>query len=188
MALRSRPNAEHNSRNDHVTILHDSCLLSQLFDNNIDCDRIRGSWHATWTEQDNITKTYCMMGKAPNSRGSKRTHFCFTGTFVKAAFMTPATRSHSLRDNAAVTARRILGCTLTSSCPRRRRARVIHTPCASTSSTISCNTRSSSAISNDRGSREAGGRWFRGLQSHSRRLRRRTQVDGMISEPACEVE
>ena len=60
-----------------------------------------------------------------------------------AAFMTPAARSHGLRDSAA-TVSRMLG-----------RTRMIHTPCASTSSTISCNTCSSLAISNDGGSRRA---------------------------------
>ena len=100
--------------------------------------------------------------------------------------MTPATRSHSLRDNAAVTARRILGCTLTSSCPRRRRARVIHTPCASTSSTISCNTRSSSAISNDGGSREAGVDGFGAFRITADDCAGERWWMWMIGEPACE--
>ena len=63
--------------------------------------------------------------------------------------MTPAVRSHSLRDGATVTARRMLDRDSTSSCPRSRRALVIHTPCASTSSTTSYMRHSSPAMSND---------------------------------------
>src|SRR6266403_3359800 len=75
-------------------------------------------------------------------------HLRFVRTFTAAALTTPAARSHSFRDSAAVTARRMLGRASTTSCPLNRRARVIHTPCASASSTISCNSRSSTAISN----------------------------------------
>lgn len=77
-----------------------------------------------------------------------RTHFRLASTSVTATFMTAAKRSHSLRDSAAVTARRMIGGASTSSCPQRRRAHVIHTPCASTSSR-------SPAISNNGGSRRA---------------------------------
>ena len=47
---------------------------------------------------------------------------------MTATLMTPAARSHSLGDSAAVTARRILCRDSTSSCPRSRRALVITHP------------------------------------------------------------
>ena len=53
-------------------------------------------------------------------------------------------------------ARRMLGLASTSSFWRGRRVRVIHTSCASTSSTIPCNISSSPAILNSGGSRGAG--------------------------------
>ena len=105
---------------------------------------------------------------------------------MTAAFMTAAARSHSLRDRAAVTARRMLGRISTSSCPRRRRARVIHTPCASTSSTISCNTRSSPAISNDGGSRGAGVDVFGAFRVTADECAGERRWMWMISEAACE--
>ena len=80
---------------------------------------------------------------------SKLTHFCFVSTHMNGALMTPAARSHSLRDKTPVSVRRMLGCDLTSSGPRIRRAHVIHTPFTSTSSTMSCKRRSSLAMSND---------------------------------------
>jgi hypothetical protein len=111
-------------------------------------------------EHENITQAYY----GESSGDSTRTHFRFASTFVTAVFITPAARSHSLRDSADVTARRILGLASTGSCSRRRRARVIHTPCASTSSTISCSARSSAATSNDGASRGAGVVGFGGFR------------------------
>ncbi len=105
-----------------------------------------------------------MMESSRSGRGgSKRTHLRFASTFATAALMTPAARSHSLRDSAAVTASRMLGRASTSSCPRSRHARVIHTPCASASSTISCSKCSSPAMSNDGASRGAGVAGFGGF-------------------------
>jgi hypothetical protein len=51
--------------------------------------------------EDNMTQAYYGV----SSGGNGRTHFRFASTFVTAAFITPAARSHSLRDSAAVTAR-----------------------------------------------------------------------------------
>ena len=100
--------------------------------------------------------------------------------------MTAAARSHSLRDRAAVTARRMLGRTSMSSCPRRRRARVIHTPCTSTSSATSCNTCSSPAISNDGGSRGAGVDGFGAFRVTADDCAGERRWMWMISEAACE--
>ena len=124
------------------------------------------------------------MGTVP--RGSKRTHFRFASTFVTAAFITAAARSHSLRDNAVVTAIRMLGRTSTSSCSQRRRARVIHTPCASTSPTMSCNTRSSPAISNDGGSRGAGVDGFGAFRVTADDCAEERRWRWTIGEAACE--
>jgi hypothetical protein len=100
-------------------------------------------------ELDNANLFY----DAESTGGSKRTHFCFANTFVTAASITPGARSYSLCNSAAVTARSLLGRASTSSCLQRRRARVIHTPCANTSSR---STHSSPAISNYGASRGAG--------------------------------
>ena len=100
--------------------------------------------------------------------------------------MTAAVRSHSLRDRAAMTARRILGRTSTNSCPRRRRAHVIHTRCASTSSTISCYTRSSLAISNDGGSRGAWVAGFGAFRITADDCAGERRWMWMIGEAACE--
>ena len=106
---------------------------------------------------------------------------------MTAALITPAARSHSLRDSAAVTARRMLVRDSTSSCSRRHRALVIHTPCVSTSSTMSYKRRSSPEISNDGASREAAGAGFGAFGAA-------TDSDGvavrrwmwMIGEATCE--
>ncbi|KAH9018627.1 hypothetical protein EDB85DRAFT_2279271 [Lactarius pseudohatsudake] len=52
---------------------------------------------------------------------SRHTHLRFVSTFTTAALMMPAARLHSLRENAAVTASRMLRRTSTSSCPPRPR-------------------------------------------------------------------
>ena len=89
-------------------------------------------------------------------------------TFVTAALMTSVARSHSLRDSAAIIARRILGRNSTSSYQHRRRALVIHTRYASTSSTMSCMRRSSPTMSNDGASRETAVAGVRSLRSRNR--------------------
>jgi hypothetical protein len=100
--------------------------------------------------KDRMTQKYRKMVRTPEAA------CVLISASLTTAFMMPAAPSHSLRDRTAVTARRMLGRASTSSRSRRQRARVIHTPGASTSSTISSRMRSSPAISNDSGSRGAG--------------------------------
>ena len=82
--------------------------------------------------------------------------------FVTAALIMPTARLHSLRDNAAVTASRMLGGDSTCSRPH---SSVIYTPCAGSSFTMSCIRRSSHAMSSDSASREAGVAGFRAFAS-----------------------
>ena len=93
--------------------------------------------------------------------------------------MTQAARSHTLGEQVIVTVRRILRRMLrrdlTSFCPRRRCVGMIHPPCASNSSTISC-TRSSPKRRRLKRSRVDG---FGDSAAEY------TAVDG-DSEPACE--
>jgi hypothetical protein len=105
---------------------------------------------------------------------------------VTAAFITPAARSYSLCDSAAIMSTGMLGRASTNSCPRRRRARVIHTPCASTSSTISCSTRSSHAILNDGASRGAGVVGFGAFKVVDDDSVAQSRWMWMICEEACE--
>ena len=109
-----------------------------------------------------------MMGKTLDPRRSgERTHF--HRTFVTAAFIMPAARSHSLRTTAWPSQ------TCLDQLPPVKAARMRDMPCTSTSSTISCSTRFPLARLNDGGSHGAEGHGVRHLQG--RRRRRRTQVD-----------
>ena len=98
-----------------------------------------------------------MTGRASDlCAGAADTHLCFTSTFVMAALMTPAACLHSLHDNATVMAGQMLSCISTSSCSCSQQAQVIYTPCAGTSSTMSCSRCSSPAMSNNSASHDAG--------------------------------
>lgn len=89
------------------------------------------------------------MGRVPDRRrGSRWIHLCFAST-CEAATLLPTARSHSLRDSTPITVRWMLGRISMSSYPRSLRARMMHTPCAGASSTISCIRCSPSAISNE---------------------------------------
>ena len=92
---------------------------------------IHRSGHATWNGigLPNANVSY----DGESFGGSKRTHSRFASSFLMAALMTVVAPSHCLCDSAFIKAMRMPGRTSTSSCPRRRRARVIHTPCASAS-------------------------------------------------------
>ena len=92
-----------------------------------------------------------------SARESRRAHFRFTSTFTTVTMMTPAARSRSLRNNAAVTARLMLGRVSTDSClrdPHALRKRV-----------VLCSRRSSLAISIDSASHGAGVASFTGFTS-----------------------
>ena len=113
---------------------------------------------------------------------SRPTHFRFVSSFVTAALIMPTARLHSLRDNAAVTASRMLGGDSTCSRPR---SSVIYTPCAGTSFTMSCSRRSTHAMSNDGASRKAG------VAGSGPSWPQQTMISGrcgpmMIGEVACE--
>ena len=80
----------------------------------------------------------------------------------------------------------MLGRALTSSGPRNRRARVIHTPYASASSTISCSRRSSPAMSKERAWRDAGVAGLTGFVDVDEDGVAERSWMWMIGEAACE--
>ena len=106
-------------------------------------------------EQGNIKHTCRMMGRVPEVASA----FIFTSlsTFVTTAFMTPATRSRSLRDSAAVTERRMPG--------RARTTRLARAPCPRYPVTAAPHGRYQTMASAE------------GLQGRRRRWHRPTQAD-----------
>ena len=90
--------------------------------------------------------------------------------------MTPAESTYSFCDSATVTARRMLGRASATSYPRNWRARVMHTPCASVSSTMSFSGRPPPHVIKRQGIVRRKGRVVRRLRGPRCRRRRRTRL------------